>query len=274
MIQYGEDKYIPDLKEMWKLCFPSETEAFTLFYFDKIYKNQETLLYVENGRPVASLQILPYSIKVGDDNFLAGYISGAMTHPEFQNKGYMDQLLNTAFIQMDSRKCDYTFLIPQEEWLFGFYAKHGYTTFNNVKSDDYSFIFQDSEKEIGVFTHFDEVDISHLHLFYHAHLQQNENVVIKVDFQFENILRNFFEEDGVLFAEDCGMAFTFKDKDKIIIKEFFYSDDETKEKFLHIIKKYYSLDEISFADRPKGMIKRLNDSAPEITDIYMSMMLD
>ena len=274
MIQYGEEKYKPDLKEMWKLCFPFDSEAFIHFYFDKVYKNEETLLYVEKGCLVAALQMIPYVIKTGIDTSFAGYISGAMTHPDFRKKGYMDQLLKNAFIKMKENGYDYTFLIPQEDWLLGFYAKYGYTTLNNVDNVVSRLFLQPSGDRINAFTCFDDVDINRLYQLYFFFLNQNENAVLRVISQFANILWNFFEEEGVLFANDLGMAFTFKNKDKIIVKEFFYYIDETKEEFLHTIKQYYGLDKINFADRPKGMIKRLDDSVQKITDIYMNMMFD
>ena len=274
MIQYGEDKYKSDLKEIWRLCFPSDPEAFIHFYFDKVYKNEETLLYVENGCPVAALQMIPYIIKTGINTPLAGYISGAMTHPDFRKKGYMDQLLKDAFAKMKENGYDYIFLIPQEKWLLGFYARYGYTTLNNVDSVSNRFFLQSSGNGTNAFTCFDDVDVNRLYQLYSFFLQQNENVVLKAAPQFTNILWNFFDEKGVLFVNDLGIAFTFKNKNQIIIKELFHSGDETKEEFLHAIRQYYGLSEIIFPDRPKGMIKRINDSAPEITDIYMSMMLD
>ena len=274
MIQYGEDKYKSDLKEMWKLCFPSDTEAFTDFYFDKVYKNEETLLYVENGCPVASLQMIPFVIRKGDYITFAGYISGAMTHPDFQKKGYMEQLLQAAFVKMKENEYEYTFLIPQQEWLFGFYEKYGYKTLNDTESVANRLFLNASRDEINVLIHFDEVNIADLHKLYFLLLNQNQNVVLKSPSQLVNILYNFFDEGGVLFVNDLGIAFTFKDNDEIIIKELFYNTNETKEKFLFAIKQYYGLDKIIFSDRPKGMIKKLNGSVPGITDIYMSMMFD
>jgi predicted acetyltransferase len=128
MISFGENKYKPALKEMWGLCFPLDTENFIDFYFSEVYKNNETLIYLENGKPAAAFQMLPYSLKYGAEIFQAGYISGAMTHPDFRRKGFMKELLSASFDIMRERGFDYTFLIPQEKWLFDFYEKFGYKT--------------------------------------------------------------------------------------------------------------------------------------------------
>ncbi|MDR2683648.1 MAG: GNAT family N-acetyltransferase, partial [Dysgonamonadaceae bacterium] len=115
MIQYSQDRYKPDLQALWKICFPNDSDSFIAFYFDEIYQNNETLLYLEANRPVAALQIIPYSIKTGENVRKAGYLSGIMTHPASRKRGYMDKLLRASFDEMDKKGYDYAFLIPQEK---------------------------------------------------------------------------------------------------------------------------------------------------------------
>lgn len=126
MIQSGEDKYKAALKVLWKHCFPGDTDKFIDYYFDEIYKNTESLIELEDGQPVAFLQMIPYSIQMGETIYTGGYLSGVMTHPEYRNKGYMAKLLNASFDEMGKKGYDYTFLIPQEEWLIKVYEKFGF----------------------------------------------------------------------------------------------------------------------------------------------------
>jgi GNAT superfamily N-acetyltransferase len=126
MIRQGKDTDRETLMQMWKLCFPLDTEHFIRFYFDKVYANDETLVYAENDCPVASLQIIPYRIKTGDNFSQGGYISGAMTHPDYRKKGYMDKLMRASFDEMIKKEYDYAFLIPQEKGLIDMYAKYGF----------------------------------------------------------------------------------------------------------------------------------------------------
>jgi predicted acetyltransferase len=192
MIQFGEDKYKEALKRMWKLCFPQDSDLFIDFYFNKVYKNDETLVWVENGQPVAALQMIPYSLKIGTKIFTAGYISGAMTHPDFQKKGYMGRLLNASFEVMKEKGFDYTFLIPQEEWLFGFYGRFGYQRFVSSFKD-----FKDLKvlKEINSFAE---------HVQFLATLP---NAVLKSEEQFANIVADCLADGGSLidFKEKRGM---------------------------------------------------------------------
>ena len=196
MIRQGQDADKNSLMQLWKLCFPKESERFIKFYFDKVYENDETLVYIENCRPVASLQMIPYKIKAGNNLFLGGYIFGAMTHPDFRNKGHMAQLLNASFEEMIKKGYDYTFLIPQEKKLIGMYEKYG---FKLCKPTNFP----------------------------------HENIVLKNPKQLANIQQAFYDVNG------------------------YWLEKETPISIEH-----------------KGMIKKLNPNATEITALYMGMMLD
>jgi len=126
MIRHGKDTDKEILKSIWKYCFPQDSARFINFYFDRVYVNDETLVYEENGLPVASMQIIPYLIETGKNILHGGYISGAMTHPDFRKKGYMNKLLLSSFDEMVGKNYDYAFLIPQEKGLIDMYAKYGF----------------------------------------------------------------------------------------------------------------------------------------------------
>ena len=165
MIRQGKNTDKDTLIQLWKRCFPRDTEYFVQFHFDNVYACDETLVCVEGGQPVASLQMIPYQIKTSEDISWGGYISGAMTHPEFRNKGYMSQLINTSFSEMMKKGYDYTFLIPQEKWLIRIYEKFGF------------------------------------HLCEPSHYPP-ENKVIKNPKQFENIKQVHYQENGVWLKEE------------------------------------------------------------------------
>ena len=196
MIRQGKDTDKESLKQLWKLCFPQDTDSFIRSYFDKIYANDETLVYLADEQPVASFQMIPYRIKTGETLSWGGYISGAMTHPDHRKKGYMAQLLNVSFNEMMKKGYDYSFLIPQEKWLIQMYEKFGFRLCEPSK-------------------------------------QTPENIVLKSSKQWSFIQEIFFDEKGVWLEN-----------------------------------------EPFFPDEQKGMVKRLNPDAKEITALYMGMMFD
>lgn len=196
MIRQANDTDKAALMQMWKCCFPEDTDYFIHFYFDNVYKSGETLVYEENGRQAASLQMIPYQLKIGDSFSSGGYISGAMTHPDYRKKGYMTQLLQASFDEMIKKGYDYTFLIPQEKWLIPVYEKNGFQLCRTSK-------------------------------------QPHKNKVLKSPEQLALIKQIYFDEKGIWLE-----------------------------------------DELFLPEERKGMIKRLNPAAKEITALYMGMMLD
>jgi len=196
MIRTGQDTDKKPLMRLWKMCFPLDTDSFIRFYFNKVYSNEETLVFVENNQPVASLQMIPYRIKTKDSLLWGGYISGAMTHPDYRKRGYMDKLLRASFDEMIKKTYDYTFLIPQEKGLIDMYAKYGYRLCE-------------------------------------PNPQPPVNKVIKSDKQWVMIQQIYFTENGIRMEN-----------------------------------------EPFFPNEHKGMIKRLNPAAEEITSLYMGMMMD
>jgi len=280
MIRTGKDTDKETLMRMWKLCF-SDTERFIRFYFDKVYANDETLVYTENDVPVASLQMIPYRIKTGDSYFWGGYISGAMTHPDYRKRGYMERLLIASFDVMQEKGYTYTFLIPQEDYLVDYYRKFGYENAFPEYFASYRYS-KESElsKNVNIYTDHSIVDFQALYAVYSRFLMEKTNVVMKTEIQFLNILWDFFNEKGVLFFNNEGFAFSSKYDNSIDLPDFFYRNEEIKTEFLQTISAYYGKETISYNDPSvlipeyKGMIKSLDESVVAKTDIYMGRMLE
>jgi Predicted acetyltransferase involved in intracellular survival and related acetyltransferases len=288
MIQFGEDKYIPELKKLWRLCFPEDTEYFVNLYFDKVYTNENTLIFLENDKPVASFQMIPYPIKNNDQIKLAGYISGTMTHPDYRRKGIMSRMLKYSFDAMREKGYDFSFLIPQEGWLFEYYSRFGYEeAFPNSfvspalfeASSSQEVILRD--KTIRIYTRPEEIDLSDFFAVYSRFLMENNPVVLKTKKQVAIILDDFFDEKGVLFSNDWGIAFCSGNKEEVFVKEFFYFDTEMEGHFLSAITGYFQTKNLliqKYSASPSatclGMIKKLTNSVHIPVDLYMSMMLD
>lgn len=287
MISFGEDKYKPALKEMWKLCFPADTDIFVDFYFSEVYKNNETLIYLKNGQPAATFQMIPYSLQNGGEISQSGYISGAMTHPNFRRKGFMKALMFVSFDLMWERGFDYTFLIPQEAHLFDFYAKFGYKTV--LSPENFISRYEDTGRNVPYCApctvyraplSMPKTILREIYIAYSHFLSEIPRAVLKTEKQFQQILHDFFDENGVLFVGGQGIAFTFQGKNRIVIKEFFYRNQQVKDLFLKAIRDYYSQEETVILNSPahlsglRGMIKQLNGGKPEISNLYINMMLE
>ena len=115
-------------RQLWKLCF-SDSEQFMDLYFSRRYTDQINRYIEEDGTLIAALQVIPYTMTFGQGREVpVGYVSGACTHPDFRNRGYMTRLLHRVHRQMFDDGVWFSTLIPAEEWLKDYYRKSGYHT--------------------------------------------------------------------------------------------------------------------------------------------------
>jgi len=288
MITCSTEILKPKLIEMWKLCF-GDSDEFVQFYFDKVYQNNNTLvLLLDNSIPVASMQILPYQIKIGEKTHNAGYISGAMTHPEHRKKGYMAQLLKAAAEQMKKQGFTFSFLIPQEEWLFDFYAKYGYEKAFPMATETFNLTSVNVESgNVEVYADFENLPLEQIYHLYSGFLIQKENVVLKTREQFCLILEDLFLDEGYIFyLKENGIAFVVEDEEEsntVFIKEILYTTNDCKQLLLSTIGKFFQTNEVTIRNTQPdenshlyGMIKVLDKSDTKIIpeNIYMNTVLN
>lgn len=74
------------------------------------------------------LQMLPYQLRDARGVRPVTYIYGACTAPENRRQHRMDRLLMHSFALDQKTGRAASILIPQEEWLYGFYDQFGYQT--------------------------------------------------------------------------------------------------------------------------------------------------
>lgn len=127
MIRFARTDDTARVLDLWKICFPGD-EAFTAWYFERQYDPTVTLVEEEDGVLCAMLQMLPYQLQDSKGIRPVTYIYGACTAPEYRRQHRMDRLLEYTFALDREHGRAASVLIPQEEWLFGFYRQFGYET--------------------------------------------------------------------------------------------------------------------------------------------------
>lgn len=125
MIQYANDTTKQQVYDMWKTVF-GDSDAYMEIYFREKYRNENTLIYFENEKAVASLQMLPYQFTFCGAEIPILYHSGVCTLPKARKKGYMDKLLMASFEHAQKNDVPLMMLVPQEPWLLKFYDKYGF----------------------------------------------------------------------------------------------------------------------------------------------------
>ncbi len=125
MIQFADETIRPQVREIWKTVF-GDPDNYMDVYFRHKYRDENTLVYVVEGKAVASLQMLPYLFTFCGTEIPILYIAGVSTLPEYRRRGYINQLLVRSFEEAARRDISLMLLVPQEEWLLEFYDRYGF----------------------------------------------------------------------------------------------------------------------------------------------------
>lgn len=181
MIEFANKNTAAEVRSMWKICF-EDTDEYMNLYFSRQYKDENTLIYWVENKAVASLQMLPYSIRLYGEVIPFYYLAGLCTLPEYRGKGYMGQLIKESFAVMKERNIPLSILVPAEEWLFGYYKKYGFET-----------TFEESSEDIGFKTFLDKHtgDTEEIYKAFDKEYQQRDFCVLKSKYDFETIVKEY-----------------------------------------------------------------------------------
>ena len=127
MIRFAVYDDIPALKHIRKVCF-DEDEAYSAFYCANRFTENNTLVYVEQQTPVASLTLLMAEVATAERIFPIAYVYAVATLPEQRCRGLAAALLQYADEYLQSRGVEAALLVPASALLFDYYAKLGYET--------------------------------------------------------------------------------------------------------------------------------------------------
>ena len=136
MIRYA----VPDEKEiilnLFNTCFPGESK-FANWFFDKVYKTENTLVYEDGGRIIAALQMIPVRLTDGKNEYTSSYLYGVGTLPEYRGKGIMAQVINHSFEIDRNNGTDYSILIVQEQSLLDYYKRFGFEKYFSISEKEF-----------------------------------------------------------------------------------------------------------------------------------------
>lgn len=96
MIQYGELKFIPALKRLWKECFADE-DSYIDAFFDALYDDRNILLAQENGVLMGASFFLPGRIYYNGDWREIRYVYALAVDAQFRGRGTAGGLLRAAY---------------------------------------------------------------------------------------------------------------------------------------------------------------------------------
>lgn len=90
-VDYAVQGDIPELKRLWRLCFPEDTPEGIGSFFHEVFRPEDCLVYREEARPVSMAFLLPARLHTPEGLFPIHYLYAAATRPDRQGLGLFQQ---------------------------------------------------------------------------------------------------------------------------------------------------------------------------------------
>ncbi|MEG2340563.1 MAG: GNAT family N-acetyltransferase [Odoribacter sp.] len=246
-----------EIMNLWRECF-NDSEASMRLYFNSKYRDENALVYEENGQALSALQMIPYPMSWEGTMLSTSYISGVCTHPCARKRGLMKQLLKKAILKMSERNISVTTLIPASTWLYDYYAKFGYTKIFEFTEENYK---PSKEKTTARISSPEKYDTGTEAFFpYFNHCMQARSCCIQHTAEdYTTIVQDVYESGGRLIAtyegnpeRQSGLAFAVPCKEEVIVKELFFDHPSDREALFQEINRIWPNASIKYIIPPVG----------------------
>ncbi len=277
--RFATDDDTQSVINLWNLCFPDES-GFNEYFFDVIYRPEYNLLLFKDGILCSMAQMLPYELKNNDKIEQVTYIYGACTHPDFRRQHLMDRLLNYSFELDKNNSKSASILIPQEQWLFDFYAKFGYKPVFHISSCQLTeYVLCENQLFIS---NAQEKDIDHIKSLYDFNLSGKIHVIRNKD-EWKKQIDLFNSCGGKVLCMNniqsqlVGFAFVWTYKNSFYVQELMCKSGY-QDSCIHSLQKYFStpcckVSGLQFSNMsPLGCMCRHDNTDP--INGYINLMLN
>ena len=300
-----------EMISLWQTTF-QDSDEFAEMFFSRVYKPENTLVIKIDGKIVSAMQMIPYKIKNGGDIIPSAYVCGVCTLTFERGKGLMKILMNEAMDEMRRKGNIISTLIPAHPWLFDIYKKFGYIYPANYSIEKFYHKNNLNKSDSGKdrdngFSDFTFTPYSDKYFPYFDEKQQERQCAILHDaYDMENIHLDLLNDNGNIYIAlhenvPVGIAFVSHDSEKeVVIKEILYDNTQTKEALIHYVLNIYNAEtakvRVPLQETPNQEINKITDSKiisninqktypyglacildkriTDVTNLYMTLMLD
>lgn len=231
------------LKEIWRECF-SDSEEYTNWYFENIYKEEDSMVIERNGEIQGGLHNFRYNFQIGSSEGSVDYLVGIGVLPEYRGMGVMDNLLRRVFEENKKNGKKIVTLTPVNERI---YKKYGFEYITELEK--YSFYFSESIgekvydiKRVTEANLTDNIILDILNV-YLENMRDKKIYVKRSKEGIKKILEELFFEDGLIYTVSkenrvMGYFFLMKESGKLLVKEMMYSDLNSLKTIFYILEGY------------------------------------
>lgn len=234
-IRYAKEEEIESIKEIWSYCF-NDTESFMKYYFNDKYKSENTVVALDEGKIISSLQLNQYKLLLNSKVYNTSYVVGVSTLPEGRGAGYMNKVMKFTLNELYKKGQLVSILMPIDYRLYRrFGYEHCYDQIEYTINTDDLKNFKSSGKMIK--SNLSQID--DLIRIDRTFLNEVNGNVLKDEHYYENLFKEIQSEDGFLYIhegnEKDGYIVYFLQEDKLFVRELFYKNIDALKSMLKFI---------------------------------------
>lgn len=254
-------------KEMIRAKFPTMLKADVLGWFD-----QDNL--------VSQVAVYPMKIRIFNQTYDMGGLTGVGTYPEYSNLGLMHKLLERALKNMQKRSQYISYLYP---YSIPYYRRKGW----EIISDKISYEIKDYQlpKNKQVMGHVQRVDVDspELKMTYERYAMQTHGAILRDELAWNEYW--LWDSDDIMAAiyynenqEPDGYVIYWFAHDVFHIKDMIFDNEEARAGLWNFISAHFSMiDKVvgsTFTDEPLAFLLEDADIKETISPYYMARIVD
>ena len=236
MIRFATPADTAAVKDIWHKCF-GDGEPFLSWNFERNYNPGDTLVWIEDGEVVATLQMQTKAINLYGEVVAGNYVFGIATLPPWRSRGIAAALLERSFEVAVKRGHVVSLLIP---FNYKFYERFGYKlAYKLVKASIKKEFAPKLELSHNIkFADVDEKTIANFQYIYRKLCEPLNGWIARSDHEFSLILENCVNCGGNLIVcvnesgECVGYAIGEFEDGKFSAHEMAYVSDVARDSLL------------------------------------------
>lgn len=241
------------LKMLWKDLFNDESDYIS-WYFDNIYKDEDTKIFLENKEIYGMLFENRYHLSVDNQRFMGRYLVGIGVAPEKRGEGVMKELLLKSLKEAYDFGEEFIYLTPIDKKI---YERFGFAYISSLSKYELNFsALCDFKKEYKIEKiqdeNYNQNILIKLSEFYREVSEEYYVKVAREKEDYKKILSEVFCEDGIVYISyditgKINGYMSLTKSENIYVKELLFKDKDSLEGLLSILygyKDYYKKIEI------------------------------
>ena len=244
------------IKNLWKTSF-GDTDDFIRLWFDRVYKDEQTIVIEKKGKIISALQILPYEMTFCGTIIPVGYICGVCTIPSERGKGYMSRLMHRAIEEMYDRRYAFAILIPATPELFALYRPFEFTNAFDFATEEIQFNDSICNPDSGIrIVLYQKQSPDAIYSYYHTKQCERVSSVIHSARQFKTVCLDRILGGGEIWValaneQPVGLAFTDQIDNKMLsIREMMFENTNIKYQLIQSMLAHHQLHDVKLRTPP------------------------